>query len=146
MKVTFVLNDKVVEARVDPGQSLLEYLRGQGIYSVKYGCEGGECGSCTVIIEGKARNSCLVLMYMVEGQRVETLEGLNVPDGLRDLQARFLNQGAVQCGYCTPGMLLSLEALMREDPQPDEARVRDALAGNLCRCTGYVRPVKAVIS
>lgn len=145
MKIAFQLNGNPVEASVHPGLNLLEYLRSAGLFSVKFGCDGGECGSCAVLINAKARNACLVLMYMVEGQAVETLEGLNHHDRLTDIQKKFIDSGAIQCGYCTPGMLISLEALIRENPDPDEARIRETLASNLCRCTGYVKPVKAVI-
>jgi len=145
MKVDFVLNGKPVNAEFEPGKNLMEYLRSIGLKSVKYGCDFGECGSCTVLIDNLAKNSCLTLMHSLEGKRVETLEALNLKDGFHPLQKAFLDEGAVQCGYCTPGMIMSLEGLCRENGNPDESDVREALAGNLCRCTGYVKPVKAAV-
>lgn len=137
MKVSFRLNGKSVKPEVLPGLTLLEFLRANGIFSVKHGCDHGECGACAVLMNGKTQNACLILMHTVDGKEVETLEGLS-------LQQRFLEEGAIQCGYCTPGMILSAEALLRENRNPTEDEIRDALAGNLCRCTGYIKPVEAV--
>lgn len=146
VKVTFRLNGKAVTADERPGRSLLGFLRGRGIFSVKHGCDHGECGACAVLIDGKAYNSCLVLLHTLEGREVETVEALEERGKLHPIQERFLAEGAVQCGICTPGMIISLEALFRENGAPDEAAVRDALTGNLCRCTGYVKPVNAALS
>ena len=145
MRVRFSLNGQPLETDTEPGRTLLEYLRARGIYSVKYGCDHGECGACTVLVDGKAQNACLTLMHTVQDKRVETLEMLEQRVGLAPVQEMFLEEGALQCGYCTPGMILSVEALLRENPAPGEAEIRDALAGNLCRCTGYVKPVGAVV-
>ena len=131
-------------AETDPGQTLLEYLRDNGIFSVKYGCGTGECGTCTVLVDDQAMNACLLLMPALENCRIETLEALEADGTIRELQDRFIDEGAIQCGYCTPGMLLSVAALLRENAKPDTADIRDALNGNLCRCTGYVKPVRAV--
>ncbi len=144
MRVCFNLNGRQVDADTEPGRTLLEFLRARGMFSVKYGCDHGECGACTVLIDGKALNACLVLMHTVQDKQVETLEAFEQLDGLDPIQEAFVEEGAIQCGYCTPGMILSVEALLRENPEPDEADIRDALTGNLCRCTGYVKPVEAV--
>ena len=144
MKIQFTLNNKKIEAEVYIGQTLLEYLRENDIYSVKYGCDNGECGACTVLINGKAQNACLMLMHTVNNYIIETVESFSDHNNLHPLQKSFLDEGAVQCGYCTPGMILSTESLIRESPNPNEDEIKDALAGNLCRCTGYVKPIKAV--
>jgi len=144
MKIKFILNNKKIESEVKPGQTLLEYLRENGIYSVKYGCDNGECGACTVLVNGKTQNSCLMLMHMVNNCEIETVESFSDHKKLHHLQESFLEEGAVQCGYCTPGMILSSEALLRETPNPDDDDIKDTMAGNLCRCTGYVKPIKAV--
>jgi carbon-monoxide dehydrogenase small subunit len=143
MTTNFRLNGRLVAAETPPGQTLLEYLRSMGIYSVKYGCDHGECGACTVLVDGRALNACLLLMPALENRHVETLEALETDPAFSRLQQIFLDEGAIQCGYCTPGMLISLIALFRENPTPDEEAIREALTGNLCRCTGYVKPVHA---
>jgi len=145
MMVSFFLNGKSVSPDVAPGMSLLEYLRAENFFSVKYGCDQGECGACTVLVNGKAQNACLILMGSLAGEQVETLEGLNATRRMEILQAAFMDEGAIQCGYCTPAMLLALEALFRENPTPDETEIRDALAGIYCRCTGFVKPVAAAL-
>ena len=144
MKIQFTLNNNKIETNVQPGQTLLEYLRENNIYSVKYGCDNGECGSCTVLINGKAQNSCLMLIHTVNNCNIETVESFSDHKTLHPLQKSFLDEGAVQCGYCTPGMILSTEALIRENTKPNVDEIKDALAGNLCRCTAYVKPIKAV--
>ncbi len=143
MKVSFELNGQPINADVHPGMTLLEFLRERGLYSVKRGCDHGECGACAVLVDDLAMNSCLLLVAALEGCTIETLEGLEGKGKVPALQEAFLEEGAVQCGYCTPGMLISLEALSRRTSKPDETQIRDALAGNLCRCTGYVKPVAA---
>jgi len=144
MNTRFILNGRTIEVNGHPGQSLLEYLRENGLCSVKYGCDHGECGACTVLIDDLAVNSCLILVNTLAGKSIETLEFLNKDRSLTDLQEKFISAGAIQCGYCTPGMLLSMEALIRKNPVPSDEEVRDSLAGNLCRCTGYVKPVEAM--
>ena len=144
MQVNFTLNKKPVEAQCKPGETLFDYLRSHDIYSVKNGCDHGECGACTVLINGEAVNSCLVLVGTLGGKEVETLESLGNKSELHPLQKSFIEEGAIQCGYCTPGMIMAAEALLRKNAKPGEEEIRDALAGVLCRCTGYVKPVKAV--
>ena len=146
MNIQFELNGHLIEASASPGTTLLEYLRDEEVHSVKHGCDHGECGACTVLMDNKSVNACLVLMYTVNGRKIETLESFSTHQSLHPLQKDFLHEGAAQCGFCTPGMILSLEALDREDGEIDEAKVRDALNGNLCRCTGYVKPVKAALA
>ena len=146
MKIQFELNGLMVSTQTAPGMTLLEYLRGEALYSVKHGCDHGECGACTVLLNDKSVNACLILMHSVEGSRIETLESLSSHEQLHPLQETFLNAGAAQCGFCTPGMVLSLEALDREDGNVNEDKVRHALNGNLCRCTGYVKPVEAALA
>lgn len=144
MKVRFTLNSKLVEADEPPGLTLLEHLRNNGYYSVKHGCDHGECGACAVLVDGKAVNSCLVLLYALDGRTVETLEGIATDGAMHPVGMAFIEDGAIQCGYCTPGMIISVEALLREEGDADEKRIRDTLTGHLCRCTGYVKPVNAV--
>jgi len=147
MNIEFQLNGRLTAAPQSPGLTLLEYLRQtEELYSVKHGCDHGECGACTVLINDKAVNACLVLLHSVAGKRVETLESLSDHTGLHPIQASFLDAGAAQCGFCTPGMELSVEALRREATDVDKEQVQDALNGNLCRCTGYVKPVEAAIN
>ncbi len=143
MKIQFELNGQLVDATAHPGTTLMEYLRENAYYSVKHGCDHGECGACTVLLNNKSVNACLFLMHTVEGTKIETLESLSSHEHIHPLQETILNAGATQCGFCTPGMVLSLEALDREKRDSDENDVRDALNGNLCRCTGYVKPVEA---
>ncbi len=145
MKIQFELNGRLVQASPKPGTTLLEYLRHAEFHSVKHGCDHGECGACTVLLDNKSVNACLILMHAVEGRKIETLESFSTHEDLHPLQKDFLHEGAAQCGFCTPGMILSLEALDREGCEIKEVDVRDALNGNLCRCTGYVKPVKAAL-
>jgi aerobic-type carbon monoxide dehydrogenase small subunit (CoxS/CutS family) len=146
MKTEFTLNGAPCQAEVEPGVVLLDYLRSQGLMSVKHGCEDGECGACTVLLDGVAVNACLLLVAQVHGRSVETTEVLGSHGDLHPLQDSFLEEGAVQCGYCTPAMLLAAEALLRQKPHPTEPEIRDALSGVLCRCTGYVKPVRAILN
>ena len=131
--------------RSDARTTLLDLLRGGGLWGVKHGCETGECGACTVLLDGVPVCSCIVLACRAEGRHVETVEGMGTPDALHPVQAAFVETGAIQCGFCTPAMELCAKALLDAVPDPDEAAVRDALAGCLCRCTGYVKPVEAVM-
>lgn len=145
MPLRFKLNGADAEIRIEPDELLVDVLRDKlGMLGVKKGCSAGECGACTVILNGKAVNSCLVAAASVGGAEVETIEGLAEGGQLHPLQAAFISEGAVQCGYCTPGMILSAKALLDRCPQPTKEQVRKALAGNLCRCTGYVKIEAAV--
>ncbi|MGA9115617.1 MAG: (2Fe-2S)-binding protein [Bacteroidota bacterium] len=132
-------------AEAEPHHTLLDLLRnGLGLTGTKRGCEIGECGACTVLLDGLAVNACLVLAPQVEGRTILTVEGLERGGRLSALQEAFLDADAVHCGFCTPGMLMSARALLDRNPSPDEAEIRSAIAGNLCRCTGYVQPVEAI--
>jgi carbon-monoxide dehydrogenase small subunit len=129
---------------VRPGETLLHVLRERlRLTGTKEGCGKGECGACTVLLDGKPVNSCLVLAFEVDGREVVTIEGLGRGE-LHPLQRAFVEHGAVQCGFCTPGLILAAKALLDEDPDPDEAAIRRGIAGNLCRCTGYVKVVDAI--
>jgi aerobic-type carbon monoxide dehydrogenase small subunit (CoxS/CutS family)/CO/xanthine dehydrogenase FAD-binding subunit len=139
------VNGKSVRAGAEAGSTLLDWLREQGFWGVKHGCETGECGACAVLLDGLPVSSCLTLAARAHGRSVTTVEGLGDPDQLDPIQAAFVDTGAIQCGFCTPGMELSAKALLDAVPDPTEAEVREALAGCLCRCTGYVKPVEAVM-
>jgi carbon-monoxide dehydrogenase small subunit len=139
------VNHRPVEVLVDPTWTLLRVLREElRLTGTKKGCGQGDCGVCTVIMNGKAVNACLVLALQAEGKEIETVEGLGTEEKLHPLQASFIKNGAVQCGFCTPGMLMSAVALLRENPRPDEEETRRGISGNLCRCTGYVKIIKAI--
>jgi len=146
MEIAFILNGSEVTVTVDSHRRLIDVLREQlGQTGTKEGCGEGECGSCTVIIDGRAVNSCLYPALEVEGKSVTTIEGLLGPKNeLSIIQQAFVEQGAIQCGFCTPGMIMSAKALLDSNPNPSEKDIRDALLGNLCRCTGYVQIVEAV--
>ncbi len=141
----FRVNGDPVEVGVRDRETLLEVLRGRlGLTGTKQGCDVGDCGSCTVLLDGEPVLSCLTLAADVEGREVLTIEGLARGDGLHPLQQAFLDAGAVQCGYCTPGMILTAKALLDRNPRPSRGEIRTALSGNLCRCTGYRKIVDAV--
>jgi carbon-monoxide dehydrogenase small subunit len=141
------VNGEVRETLAEPSETLLEVLRERlGLTGTKHGCELGECGACTVLVDGAPKLSCLVLPDQLDGAEVTTVEGLANGPELHPLQASFVAHGASQCGYCTSGMLLSAKALLDVRPDPAEAEIRAALAGNLCRCTGYAAIVEAVAS
>jgi len=145
MKIYFELNGVPQYPEIEPGESLLSLLRRLGMKSVKSGCETGDCGVCTVLVDGRAVRSCITFAAQVRGKKVTTVEGLGSVDDPHPLQEAFLETGAVQCGFCTPGMILvAYELLSRnDDPTPEE--VREAISGNLCRCTGYVKIVDAIL-
>ena len=146
IRVTFEVNGKQVVVDSLPNRTLLDVLREDlGLTGVKDACGGeGECGACTVIMDGKSVNSCMVFIGQVEGCSIETIEGLAKDGELHPLQLAFAEAGAVQCGYCTPGAIMSAKALLQGNPQPSDEEIREGLSGNLCRCTGYVKMVEAV--
>ncbi len=142
------VNNQEYRLKVRPLDKLSRVLRNSlGLTGLKEGCLEGECGACTVLIGDKPVNACLMLAFQADGQKITTIEGLENPDGsLSILQQAFLNKGAVQCGYCTPGMVMAACGLLRQNPHPDENQIRHALAGNLCRCTGFQNIIEAVKS
>jgi carbon-monoxide dehydrogenase small subunit len=144
--VTIHINGEPREILVEPGERLLETLRDRlGLTGAKEGCGEGQCGACTVNLNGKAVLSCLMLTIQADGARVLTIEGLQTGLDLHPLQTAFLDESAVQCGYCTPGMIMAGHALITDHPDPDEATVKACLGNNLCRCTGYEKPVRAIL-
>jgi carbon-monoxide dehydrogenase small subunit len=139
------VNGNDVELEVEPSASLAYVLREQlGLWGTKIGCEEGECGACTVLVEGQAVNSCICPAFKAAGRHVLTIEGLAEDGRLHAVQRAFLEHGAVQCGYCTPGMIVSAVALLARNPHPTDEEIRRAIAGNLCRCTGYEQIVQAI--
>ena len=145
MLVKTTVNGEPREADAWPGSSLLSMLRNElGLPGSKNACEQGECGSCSVWLDGELVCACLVLAAQAEGREVRTVEALSDGDRLHPVQAAFLEAGAVQCGFCTPGLIVAVADLLDETPSPDEATVREALSGNLCRCTGYQKILDAV--
>ena len=145
MNVEFTLNGMRRRFDVEPNQLLLNLLR-ENLYmtGTKYGCGIGECGACTVLVDGEPVLSCLTLVADVDGRNVETIEGLAEGNDLDVIQQAYLEEGAVQCGFCTPGFIMTTKALLKENPNPTEEEIREYLKGNYCRCTGYVNIIKAV--
>lgn len=145
--VRLTVNDEAYDVTIDADRTLLDVLRTDlELTGTKVNCLEAECGVCTVLVDGRAVNSCTMLAVTAEGRRITTIEGLAKDGALHPLQQAFIDHGAVQCGYCIPGMILSAKAFLDETPDPAEAEVRDALAGNLCRCTGYHKIVQAVLA
>jgi carbon-monoxide dehydrogenase small subunit len=145
--VQILVNGEWMAASVEPRTTLLELLREAWyLTGTKQGCDEGDCGACTVLLDGKPVNSCLVLAVRADGHAVTTIEGLGSEEHLHLLQEAFIQHGALQCGFCGPGMLMSAKALLDENPDPSVADVREALSGNLCRCTGYSKIIEAVLS
>ncbi len=142
----FNINGELYEGEIETHRTLLEVLRESfGLMGTKKGCNEGECGSCTVLMDGKAVLSCLVLAVEAQGKKIETVEGLAKNGELHPLQKSFIEHGALQCGFCTSGMLMAAQGLLNENPRPSEKEVRLAIAGNLCRCTGYNAIVEAIL-
>ena len=147
LEIVFRLNGREVRLETDPARRALDVLREDfGLAAAKEGCGSGECGACAVLVDGAAKLSCLMLAAQLDGRDVTTAEGLGTPEAPHPLQAAFAVHGAVQCGYCSPGMTIAAAELLARDPDPDRTAVRQALAGNLCRCTGYVKIVDAVLA
>ena len=142
--VTLTINGRKRQLTLAPNLTLLSVLRQLGYTDVKNGCEKGDCGACAVLLEGKAVNSCLVLAGQADGAQVVTNAGLGSIDHPHPLQEAFADTGAVQCGYCTPGMIISAKALLDQNPHPTEDQIREAISGNLCRCTGYGQNIQAI--
>ena len=144
--INTTINGQEMDILVDPYVSLLETLREVvGMTGTKEGCNDGNCGACTINIDGRIVDSCLVLGVEAEGKNIETVEGMATPEGLHPLQQAFLEEAALQCGICTPGILVAAKALLEKNPDPTESEVRYWLAGNLCRCTGYDKIIRAVM-
>ena len=141
------VNEEDFEVYVEPWKTLLEVLRDElELTGTKVGCSSGRCGACTVLIDGKAVKSCLILAPQAKGRDILTIEGLAQNGQLHPLQQAFIDYFALQCGYCTPGMILAAKALLDENPNPTEEEVKEALYGNLCRCTGYVKIMEAILA
>ena len=144
-RISFRINGNEVSIEAQPHWTLLRVIRDElGLTGTKEGCGEGECGSCTVIVDGKTVSSCLVLAMDVEGKEVTTIEGLAQGGKLHPLQAAFVEKGAVQCGFCTPGMIMTAKELLDKRPSPSEEEIRFHMAGNLCRCTGYAKIIEAI--
>ncbi|MCQ1529377.1 (2Fe-2S)-binding protein [Lutispora saccharofermentans] len=147
MSICFILNGKNVATDSPADTTLLKVLREEmHMYGVKRGCETGECGACTVLVDGENINSCMMLVGEIEGKSITTIEGLTTDGELDPIQRAFAEKGAVQCGFCTPGMIMSVKGLLNRNPNPTRAEIKEALSGNLCRCTGYEQIFEAVES
>ncbi|MCD6396409.1 MAG: (2Fe-2S)-binding protein [Spirochaetaceae bacterium] len=146
IKLTMTVNKKTVETEIEPYARLLDVLRDKfGFTGVKEGCGIGECGACTIIMNGKKVNSCMILAAQAQGANILTIEGVENPDGsMHPVQDAFLEKGAVQCGFCTPGMVISSYHLLSENQDPTDQEIKEAISGNLCRCTGYKQIINAV--
>jgi carbon-monoxide dehydrogenase small subunit len=144
--IELTINGESYDLFISPNQTLLDVLRDQlGLMGTKRGCDQGACGACTVLVNGETYLSCIMLAMDAVGKEIVTIEGLEDKDGLHPLQEAFVDHFAVQCGFCSPGMILSAKALLDKNPHPSEEEVRIALSGNLCRCTGYIKIVEAVM-
>jgi carbon-monoxide dehydrogenase small subunit len=147
MKIELTVNGRKRRFDVEPNKLLLNLVRDElYLTGTKYGCGIGECGACTVLLDGEAVQACMVLAVDADGKCVETIEGVADGDKLDPIQEAYIEEGAVQCGFCTPGFIMTTKALLRENPDPSEAEIREYLKGNYCRCTGYVNIIKAVQS
>jgi len=145
ISINFILNNQPVHLETPPGETLLDMLRDRlGLTGAKKGCEVGECGACTVLVNGVPTDSCLYLAALADGKDILTIEGLQEGQHLSALQQAFIDEGAVQCGFCTPGMILSAHALIRKHPRPTEQQIKTGMAGNMCRCAAYPQIIKAV--
>ena len=144
MKLNVKINGEALEFDVNPNVLLMDFLRDQGYVGVKNGCAEGTCGSCTILVDSRPLKSCIMYVGQVQNRDIMTIEGLGTPDNPHPLQDEFVAQGAVQCGYCIPGMILSANALLLKNPDPSEDEIKEGLDGNLCRCTGYYSIVESI--
>lgn len=144
MKLSATINGEFKEFEVNPNTLLIDFLRNNGYLGVKNGCMEGTCGSCTVLVDNIPLKSCILFVGQVQNRNVLTIEGLGTPENPHPLQDEFVEQGAVQCGFCIPGMILSANALLLKNPDPTDEEIKEGLDGNLCRCTGYVKQIEAV--
>lgn len=144
-KIRLIVNEQKYELLLEPGKTLLEVLRDElGLTGTKRGCDSGECGSCTVLLEGKPILSCMTLACEVEGKKIQTIEGIAKDGELHPVQKAFVEYGGIQCGFCTSGMVLSAVALLEGNPNPTTDEIKKAISGNLCRCTGYVKIIESI--
>jgi len=144
--VDLKINNQTYVLEIEPHRTLLEVLRGDlGLTGAKEGCDGGECGACTVLMDGDPVLSCLTLAVEAEGREITTIEGLATDDELDPIQAAFIEEGAIQCGFCSPGMIMSAKGLFNRTPLPSMDEIKAGISGNLCRCTGYVKPLHALM-
>jgi len=144
-KIEITVNDVMHEVCVQPWDTLLDVIRDKlGLTGTKEGCGLGECGACTVIMNGKTVNSCLVLAVEADGKQVTTIEGLARGEKLHPIQQAFVDEGGLQCGFCTPGMIMSAKAMLDENPNPTEDEIKRGISGNFCRCTGYTKIIKSI--
>lgn len=146
-KIELEVNGEQYQVEVEPRETLLQVLRDRLLLTgTKEGCGTGDCGACTVLLDGKPVTSCLVLAVSAEGKQIVTIEGISDNGRLHPIQQSFVDHGAIQCGFCTPGIVLAAKALLDRNPKPSEAQVREAIAGNLCRCTGYKKIIEAILA
>ncbi len=146
MNITLTINDELRQIEIAPYETLLDVLRREGFTGAKRVCESGECGACAVILDGRALDACIMLAAQADGRSVGTVEGLGDQSALNPVQEAFADNGAIQCGFCIPGMIVTATNYLEENPDPTEDDVRHVFIGNLCRCTGYVKPVEAVLT
>ncbi len=146
LRIRVTINKIEKELIIEPGEILLDVLRREGYYGVKRGCDEGTCGACTIILNGKAIKSCIILAAQAHNGEITTIEGIGTREDPHPLQKTFVEEGAIQCGFCIPGLLLSAKALLDRNPSPTREEVKTALDGNLCRCTGYSGQIKAVLN
>jgi aerobic-type carbon monoxide dehydrogenase small subunit (CoxS/CutS family) len=144
LEITCKINSVEKRLVFEPHEKLLDVLRREGYYGVKFGCGNGDCGACTILVNGKAVKSCIMFAAQAKDKEITTIEGLSTPEHVHPVQKAFVDAGAVQCGYCTPGMIISAKALLDKNPEPTEYEIKEALEGNLCRCTGYVKIIDGV--
>ena len=146
VEISCTINSMLVHRKVAPNQTLCDFLHDEmGATGVKKGCDTGECGACTVLLDGKPITSCLVLAPQIDGHKITTIEGLGMETALHPVQSSFVELDAAQCGYCIPGMIMTASALVKEKPNATEAEIKRYLSGNLCRCTGYQQQIQAVM-